>query len=539
MPVATWHLAAVALSLCAGACVFWFLRKPALEERLLAALLPLLVYLIAATAAAAIGSAGLDVAWSNARLVPSVAFAKGMSVYSTLEHGPIQTSVYPPAWVIAYLPAAFASSPTAVIVLGHCLAHAYALLPAVAFFWLVSRNVSVTVLAAAVFEFFLYRTGPLQSSYIPHADAPALGFGLTSVLLLCVALRKSPGRARSWMIFLATGMAWLTSWTKQVMVPVLPAMALWVLIAEGFQPLLRFCGWAAASGLIVALSLLAVFPAEGVVFNTILLMKRCPWVGEVPWNLLGVLNELTRESLPLLLLLVVGASVMGALRGRASSPGIRDRSRDAWLIASLVALFLVPTSVLGRVKVGGWPNTLSPTIYSLLSAVCLLIPIVYRTASDGPAGRPLVAHVRRFLVLVALVVGFSWSLALFSDLRDRQFSVRNNAAQQAFDYLKRRDPNVYFPVLPLSHLMAQDVLYNYSSSIYDREVLARIPMSKEQAERYFPANPSLVCWTTAQAWGTKYVEERYFARYSVPVPVPELPSFRCLGPVPAAPKPRP
>lgn len=527
MTPADWYLAAALISVFLGAGAFRFPRGGVREDRLLTVCLPPLVFLAASTCVIWAASSGVQQAtWHNARLLPSLAILKGLNPYSSLKHGSVQTSVYPPVWVLAFLPVGTAKSPGRVIFLGYIVAQCYAMLPALAFFWRSSRNIKITVICFTWFVYALNFTGPLNAGFVPHADAPALGFALAAILLLQAALRSGGGRRESWLHFLSTVAGWCAVGSKQVVAPIFVVMTLVILRAGGWRAVVRFCGWAAASGLLVALVCFSIFPIGDVYFNTIQLMARCPWNGTLPWNLVTVFFELFDASLPVLLFLAAGYGTWYALRGEASAQP-HARYAEDWQVAGLAALLFLPTSVLGRVKVGGSPNTLSPTIYFLLAAACLLVPAILARLDSSAAQRQSMKAFKLVLVLVSLTLSMQWFWWGFDYVRTRKLSTRNNAAHIAYNYLKNNGPGAYFTGLPLSHLMAEGKLYNFGSAVYDREVLARFPLSEEQKTRYFPANPTMVCGNVPM-WGAEYVESKYFPKYTKKIDVPELPGFRCM-----------
>lgn len=58
-------------------------------------------------------------------------------------------------------------------------------------------------------------------------------------------------------------------------------------------------------------------------------------------------------------------------------------------------------------------------------------------------------------------------------------------------------------------------------SLYDRESLARLPLSSAQRRNHLPADPSIVCWDPPM-WGDDWVREHYFTAYTRTVEVPRL-----------------
>ena len=503
-----------------------FLPKPRKSsDRLIAVVVPILLYLTVITCVAHL-FLYWDPGWDASRLLPSVAFHRGLNVYSTNTQGAVQTTMYPPGWVIAFLPAALASSPTGVILAGYGLAQALTVLPMLVFLVAVAGRTMAAWAAFAIFVFALTRIEPLVVAFRPHADAPGLGFGLTACCLLWGAAKS--GHDRPGLLLLSTVAAWFSIWSKQVMAPIIPTMALWLLVATGFRPFRRFCGYAIVTGAAVAAAFFSIFPIEGIVFNVLRIPGRCPWQGRTPWNLLQAAHELL--GFGWVLIIPLTAAAIFEPDPAPNESRLRKLAANVWALPALAGLVLSTTSILGRAKVGGWPNTLSPALYFLTAATCLLI------ADPGFRWGPLcdvIAQRKKFarlLVSVSVVIAALWSLQLLNTLDWMKGMVlKNNAAQRAYDYLKNNGVrDVYFPTMPLAHLMAEGEVFHFAFAVYDREVLARFPMSPEQRRRYFPENPRLVCWNDP-GWGTEYVQTTYFSSYTETVRVDDLPDFRCTS----------
>lgn len=467
-----------------------------------------------------------DAGWDSSRLLPSVALWRGIDVYSTETGGAVQTTMYPPGWVLSFLPAALASSPTGVILAGYGLAQAWTVLPMLAYLLAVAGRTVGVCAAFAFFVFMLTRIGPLVVAFRPHADAPGLGFSLMACGLLSVAAKN--GFRRPGLLVLSTSAAWFSIWSKQTMAPIVPAMALWVLVAAGFRPFLRFCAYAVVSGAAITIAFFSMFPIDGIVFNVLTIPGRCPWQGRTPWNLLEAAHELLGFGWILILVLVT-AAIFQREHGPNESP-LRKLATHVWSLPALAGLCLSTTSILGRAKVGGWPNTLSPALYFLVAAVCLLSADVRPDSGPFAEGTPPQKKFASWLVSAAVVVAALWSLQLLNTLEGMKgMAPRDNAAQRAYDYLVLNGAReVYFPTMPLVHFMADGDVFHFASAVYDREVLARLPMSPQQRRRYFPTHPRLVCWKDP-AWGTEYVQPTYFSSYTETVRVGELPDFRCTA----------
>jgi hypothetical protein len=174
---------------------------------------------------------------------------------------------------------------------------------------------------------------------------------------------------------------------------------------------------------------------------------------------------------------------------------------------------------MGRVKIGGFLNTFSPTTYFLLAAgilAAMKIPQRFKEKSDDHQAS---------LGLVAL---FSLVLALGGAARipflASDFLPDEHRSQRAYDFLVREEPEAFFPMHPLAHLLADGSLYHYGAALYDQEVLARLPLSPEQRRSHFPANPTRVCWERGEDW----VRGRDFTEYRRHIEVPALgPAWEC------------
>jgi hypothetical protein len=201
---------------------------------------------------------------------------------------------------------------------------------------------------------------------------------------------------------------------------------------------------------------------------------------------------------------------IGVATRTGTSPSVRW-FQQKWVMFVAVALALLPTSFLGRLKVGGDRNALSFTLYFLLFAVCLML-------------RDYVAHGRRWLAVLTI----TGCAVLLIRSQHEWFTTpptsRLNDAELVHAYVTAHPGEAYFPWNPLSHLMAEHRLYHFDYGLFDRE-LAGFPLTAEHVRRYMPANPRLVCFP--ETANMKYVM-KYLSEYSRRVTVPELPGFECF-----------
>jgi hypothetical protein len=488
---------------------------------LVAAAVPVCVYV---TLALALTSAEIKPSreqdpFDTARLTPSVALAMGHDVYSTRTEGAVQTTMYPPMWVVSYLPVAVMDTPSGVLRVGIALTLLFAVLPAVLLFVKGSSSIGLGLLGST--SFFLVATSMSSLAYSlfkPHADAPGLGFAMLACALI---LRGGEPTARR---LLGVGvLAWLSVLSKQVMFPILLALPLWFLLVHGRRACARLVGWMCAAGAGLMALLTLFFRPEGVVFNCLIIPARAPWeLEQYPRVVATVLAgaELAVHSIPLVLLLTAGAVLSVAVEppARPSATGLRPfLAGHGWALPALVALTMIPVSIAGRVKVGGYVNTFSPTTYFLLAAGILAaigIPEGLKDKGD-PSGLQFSLGLLALCSLVLAGGGGARIPFLATD-----FPPSEHPTQRAYDFLTREDPDAFFPSHPLAHLLADGSLFHFGPALYDREELARMPLPSRQRQSHFPAAPSRVCWDRGEEW----MRGRYFTEYTRRIEVRSLES---------------
>jgi hypothetical protein len=484
---------------------------------LVAAAIPVCVYvsLALAFASARINTSRYQDNFDTARLTPSVALAKGHQVYSTSTEGSVQTTMYPPMWMISYLPVALADTPSGVLQTGVLLTLLFSFIPVILL--LVNGSPSIGLVVLGSTSFFLLSRSIDSLSYSmmrPHADAPSLGYAM----MACV-LTLRPGIPTARRLACVGLLAWGSILSKQVMFPILVALPLWFLLVHGRRAAARLVLWLGLTGIGLSVPLIAFFGPEGVLFNCLTIPARTPWMAsQYPRFIAAFLAgaDLVAHSVPLVVLLTVGAvvAVGGRLSFRLSAESLRPfLTANAWALPVLVALTMVPTSIMGRVKIGGYINTFSPTTYFLLAAGILVVMRIPKrfeeTSDDFKTSHGLLA-----LCSLVLALGGGARLPfLAADLLSDE-----HRSQQAYEFLIREDPGAYFPMHPLAHLLADGSLFHYGAALYDREVLARLPLSAQQRKSHFPESPTSVCWDRGEEWA----RGRDFLEYRRRIEVPSL-----------------
>lgn len=491
-------------------------REP-LDVRVTAGLLPAafltLAWLYAGYVAAA---AWWD--WNAARVVPSVALARGFALYYPPDSGPAVTTHYGPVKELLYLPAALASTPTGAIAIAAVLNLATLLAP----LWLVLRGSAgregrrlpgaatpgvATPGAATAFVFaaaaipWSYATRYVATSV--HADAPAVGLGLLSCWWLTVG---PPTRRR---LIVAALLCALASWTKQVEAPIVAGQAIYLAAIWGrrraVELLLWTAGWAVALGALFA----RLFGWREMLFQTLLLPARQPRLPGLSPLLLAVVELAILGSASLLLVLV-------ALRSAGGRPW-RELLRDRpWTLYLLAAVALVPVGVLARIKYGGDVNSYHSLYYLLAAAAC----IVARGELGASADRG-----RRLAVLLAAgaLVGALPKLTVCGYLRHP----RENPQEKAFALARRHPGEIFFPWNPLSTLMAEGRLDHFDHDLVDRE-LAGLAPSEEHFRAHLPPRLRWVCFSTEGLPHTGDYARRHLPELSVLVE-PAPPGWSCYA----------
>ncbi|MDA0989194.1 MAG: hypothetical protein O3A51_00400 [Verrucomicrobia bacterium] len=487
----------------------------------LAACVPMMLFLVGITVFFGVAK-GQYSDWDAARLAISVAVTRGHDVYSTLDTGSVQTAMYPPGWILAYLPTACGQTPTTVMLVGYVLAQCYTVLPVLILCLMLGNWRHSAWVGLAIFMYLSLQSLAMQfACTLPHADAPALGFALMAALSLYGALRHERLRAL-WVICTAL-FACLSVASKQTMVALPVVLLLWSSIcADGKFTRRLLISLCVIGGASLGLALIW-FPLDGMFFNLVTMPGRHPWKGHAPFNLLLVAQELGNLILVPTILVILGAGWMRHLRSAMESI-----KHELWPLLVLVAVGFVPFSLLGRVKVGGADSALAPTVYFMCAAlVAIILACLSRLESDAVGIR---SRTTARATLLGIIFAFAsmWMLQTLQEIRYGIRPIRANLAQEAYDYLVANpSAKAYFPAYPLAHLLAEDNLYHFALAIADREQEAGFPISEAQRAAHFPLSPDLVCWSKRLFKTERQRVPDYFTDYRESVVVDALPAFRC------------
>ena len=447
--------------------------------------MPVVVYVLGASLFGSLYRAP-HLGWNAARLAPAIGWVRGHALYSTEQAGSVQTTMYSPFSAIAYAPAALFDEPTSAVVAGSILAHLYYFLPVL---YLALSEPGRRSLGFLLFFFFAVVTfnfeGPSESIRI-HADAPALGLGLTS----CIVLLRCRGDLSHRNMLMTAVAAWLAVWSKQPLLPLVPTLCLWVFATRGRRQGIGFALWMASAGVATAGLLFMMFPLDGLLFNTVRVPAQVPWLGNFPYNLAFTFLELQEYLLPVALTLL-GCTIL-LLRQDPVDHLSQWLLRNPWSLLLLASLVLVPVSVLARVKIGGALNNFSYTLHLALAAV-IAVSLRLSHLWDTHEEKSALHSYTKLIALSGLLVAV-WAFQSTVSRKLHLFPEERNENRIAYDYVRDHPGSgVYFPGQPLAHLLAEKSLPHFSLAVYDRDTLTPYRVGMKQIAAHLPTNLSQVC----------------------------------------------
>ncbi len=489
-------------------------------------------------------AASADFNWNPIRLAPAFAIRHGQTVYPGVNDGPVSGHIYGPIAALVYLPAVFCESPVTAVRVASVIASAVFFLPVLMLFFVTAgstRRAWLWAMWGWLFFFLLVlRSDALSyNAFNIHAEAPALGLAAAA----CVLLAKTTERIK-WHLPAAAFLAVLALESKQTLLPVLVALPLYLWFSRGFPTALRFSGWLAVSLLVTGGVFACWFGAQELWYNQIVIPSKHPWLRSIkdtslPWIYerdngarLTVLLEagqgLLRRGAKALL--VLGGLFLwqtffnGSVSKPTDNPGISRLAswiRQPWGLCCWLALWLAPTSLLGRVKAGGDNNAYGPAIFFLcLGAALWLIHLLHERNSEKPFPA---AHAGWLLwpVMACASVAAAWLLLITTKNLKR---TENHPMNLAVSYARQHPGQVYFPWNPLLTLMSEQRAYHFAYGVYDRALAGR-PVTPEHFRTGLPADIQEVLCARNEDRSLLAV---HLTNYTREVRLPELPGWVIL-----------
>lgn len=269
----------------------------------------------------------------------------------------------------------------------------------------------------------------------------------------------------------------------------------------------------------------------------------------------GALQEFLKQAA----LLIVIVTSYGAYRFRTLTPSSNPIkqwfSENPWMVFLVSGIFLVPTTLLGRVKVGGNVNTLSFALYFILAAVTLvlqqaliksfaqdqeladnepeneLVKVEELNKSDSIVTNgsmpksisPRLIGILASILLVQIVVTYfpAWDYISYKLSQSANFF--DNPRQRELEYTLKHPGKMYFPWNPLAGLMAEGKLYHFSYGLVDRD-LAGFPITLEHFQEHLPSQLKYIATPPED-----FVIKKYLPDFNRQVQIPELSTWLIYG----------
>ena len=440
--------------------------------------------------------------------------------------GPLISDMYGPMLALAYLPATIANSPTWALVLGKLMSLIFFFTPVI---WLYvsetwqKKKLSLSILALISFFFFTTNARALfYDAFRICADCPALGFSA----LACIIIYKEQNKNEIplYKLLLSAIFAVFAVWTKQIAVPILISLPLYIVLAYDTKTFKRYLACLVTSGVVISGILIVAFNPQGLFFNMITIPSHQPWEGgnNKLFVILSAAEELVGYCLLQGVIVCVGIFLTVPDKLAKLKTWIQD---NPWLLFVIVSLFFIPTSLLGRVKVGGDANGMYTVYFLTLTANLILLKQAsnFSTESGQDVLQPVSKTGLLSIVIMFTLYNINLPIPYIYKVLPNFF---NNVHQVVYNYSRNHPGQVYFPWHPLSVLMAEHKLYHIDSGPFDR-YLAGCPISQEDFMAYIPENFTMIAiptWAEKRGkYGKFYLH--YLPDFTQKIEVPELSGF--------------
>lgn len=400
--------------------------------------------------------------WVALRMATAFAMTHGYKVYYAQQvSGPLLNTVYPPMGFLAYWPAMLFSNPQFLIFAAQLLAILFISIPMIlAIFWVKDdsgRNIWQSVLMITYFITLIFYLHPLiDVTFCPHVDAPAIGFGAMACFFIYAIKR---GKRDIDYLILSSICAVLAVWSKQVTIPISIAILLYLFLAGHVRVFKNYILCLLTAGALSLIFFGYFFNLSDIFFTIISVPGRQPW-----WVADGHIRALAKTfeellvycALPMIVTLFCAAQDM-PLKKMSLKEWIKD---NPWLIYLFAGIFMIPTSIFGRVKMGGAINALGYSTYFITCASVLAL---------GHRAHRSDTYMREKLVIsIIIVLSFIKALSL-GNFQEKVQRFVNNPVSISYDYLIKHPGQAYLPWSPLAHLMAEKKAYHTYFGILDRE----------------------------------------------------------------------
>ena len=349
--------------------------------------------------------------WNAVRLTPTFMWWHGYSPYPGPGEGPVTTWIYGPTTLLFFSPAVLAQNTFNALFTAAWLNLALALVPLGMLLRVLSRQGEI--LSSTWALLLTLAMWPACNLVFEQADNTAIAASLLSLALLSGT--RSPGRRELWLLAAAGALA---LWSKPTELgPVLGQFA-WLALRHGRTAALRQVMRMAVAGGIVGIAFIAIFGAEGLVYNTFVIPSRIPW--DNLW-----MKAIAPIYLPYVALYVILPVCLLAARWRKSLFMETPEQAGYWYF-----LLSLPFNIAGFATIGGNINSLHGCVYIL---PCLAIAA---------------ARHRTWLPPAAIILALALQILPYADKPPSLASARQSMkqAEQLADACRGE---IYFPWNPL------------------------------------------------------------------------------------------
>jgi hypothetical protein len=484
-------------------------------DRLIIAALPALDALIAIALFVIVKAQPLDL-WNDVRLARTFAIYHGFALYPGADTtGPILGALHMPVSHLLFGPAVLAPSPTSAIFVACLIAVALIILPLIWLFcfpgFVRPRNLHSALFALTACGFLIITCGSFGGSTFKmvHTDAAAVGFAAIAAGIL-----YSIRTPLTWRRLLLSALcATLSIGAKQTMFPLVVGLCLFLLVADGLRPTLRYVLCLITCGLAFAAFCLVLFrPARDFLFNTVTLATHRPGRGGGLFDF-PVYKESLTPTLPWAL--CIAAFVLLWLFRNGSAKGLRGIfSEQRWLVFPIVGLLLVPSTIKARMTIGGAENHTAILSFFFFVGICLALLRYMR--EDAPPAYSLAAKMLAGIIIAFCIPGILEQI--HSTLSKLHTQPNYEVVIQRYQ-VQHPDETTYFPCAPLATFYREKRFYDVDTMLVDREDGGR-PISAAQLISAIPTNPQRV--VVPEGLRLSRVLQDYLAGWT-PGPDPELP----------------
>jgi hypothetical protein len=486
-------------------------------DRLIIAALPTLGVFIGMALFVMVKSQPLDL-WSDVRLARTFAIYHGFQLYPSADTtGPILGTLHMPVSHLLFGPAVLAPSPTSAIYVACLIAVALIVVPLVWLFcfpaFVRSRNLHTALFALAAGGFLIITggSGGAPRFMMVHTDAATVGFAALAAGLLC-----STRAPLTWRRLLLSALcATLSLGAKQTMAPLVVALCLFLLIADGPRTTLRYILCLIGSGLAFAAFCFALFrPVRDFLFNTVTLATHRPGRGAG----FSAVVSIFRDSLYAILPCALGIAVFMFLWlfRNGSTRGIRGLfSEHRWLVFPIVGLLLAPATIKARMTIGGAEN--HTAIFSFFFFVGIGLALLRFMSEDAAPSHSLAAKMLTGLIIAYSIPGTFEKIQSTTALLHSQ----PNYEAAVERYERQLHETTYFPDAPLATFYSEKRFYDVDLMLLDREDGGR-PISPAQFVSAIPTNTQRV--VVPEGLRVSRVLQDYLAGWTVGTD-PDLPKM--------------